>query len=439
MKKIFLLLSIVAVSFTAVSCDNYLDIEPDGKVIPKTVEDYRMVLTNAYSKYPTHKSLTALRTDEVTLNEYSNDFISYREIAQWKDTNPDQISIQFPWVTFYTVIFYANQIINEGQQTMENSAERDQLLAEAYALRAYAYFDLVNLYGKPYNSATASTDKGVPLNLKVDLEATLKPSSVQEVYNHIESDLAQATKLMKMDQQLAGLNYRFSNVALNALEARIALYKNEWQKAIDFSDSTLKIKGDLVNLNTTKQVPNHYTSAESILALDNALNNAVQYMAYVSPELLSSYDTQNDLRFSLYFEKNGSKYKVIKGGNSEFKTSFRVAELYFIKAESYLKLDKLDQAKATLFTVLQNRYSATGFTKLQTEISAMNSTELMKFILDERFREFALEGQRWYDLRRADQKQIIHHISDKEYILQKNDVRYTIEIPQAAKLNNPHL
>ncbi|MEG0697778.1 MAG: RagB/SusD family nutrient uptake outer membrane protein, partial [Algoriella sp.] len=147
MKKIFLLLSIVAVSFTAVSCDNYLDIEPDGKVIPKTVEDYRMVLTNAYSKYPTHKSLTALRTDEVTLNEYSNDFISYREIAQWKDTNPDQISIQFPWVTFYTVIFYANQIINEGQQTMENSAERDQLLAEAYALRAYAYFDLVNLYG----------------------------------------------------------------------------------------------------------------------------------------------------------------------------------------------------------------------------------------------------------------------------------------------------
>lgn len=439
MKKIFLLLSIVAVSFTAVSCDNYLDIEPDGKVIPKTVEDYRRVLTNAYSKYPTHKSLTALRTDEVTLNEYSNDFISYREIAQWKDTNPDQISIQFPWVSFYTVIFYANQIINEGPKTMENSAEKDQLLAEAYALRAYAYFDLVNLYGKPYNSVTASTDKGVPLNLKVDLEATLKPSSVQEVYNHIESDLAQATKLMKMDQQLAGLNYRFSNAALNALEARIALYKNEWQKAIDFSDSTLKIKDDLVNLSTTKQVPNHYTSAESILALDNTLNTAVQYMAYISPELLSTYDTLNDLRFPLYFEKSGSKYKVIKGGNSEFKTSFRVAELYFIKAESYLKLNKLDQAKTTLFSVLQNRYTATGFAKLQTEISAMNSTELMKFILDERFREFALEGQRWYDLRRGNQKQIIHQISGKEYILQENDVRYTIEIPQAAKLNNPHL
>ncbi|MGV0827658.1 RagB/SusD family nutrient uptake outer membrane protein [Empedobacter brevis] len=439
MKKIFFLLSIVAVSFTAVSCDNYLDIEPDGKIIPKTEEDYRMVLTNAYSKYPTHKSLTALRTDEVTLNENTSDFISYREIAMWKDTNPDQMSIQFPWVGFYTVIFYTNQIINEGQKTMENSVEKDQLLAEAYALRAYAYFDLLNLYGQPYNLSTANTDRGVPLNLKVDLEATLKPSSVQEVYNHIQSDVEEASKLMKMNQQLAGLNYRFSKVALDAFEARIALYKNEWQKAIDFSDQALKIKGELVNLNTTKLVPNHYTSTESILALDNTLNNAVQYMSYASTDLLKSYDMENDLRFPLYFEKDDSKYKIIKGGNSEFKTSFRVAELYFIKAESYLKLNKLNEAKATLSSVLQNRYTPDGFAKVQTELSKMNSDQFMKFILEERFREFALEGQRWYDLRRADQKEIKHQVAGKEYILQQNDVRYTIEIPQAAKLNNPHL
>lgn len=297
----------------------------------------------------------------------------------------------------------------------------------------------MNLYGQPYNLSTANTDRGVPLNLKVDLEATLKPSSVQEVYNHILSDVEEASKLMKMNQQLAGLNYRFSKVALDAFEARIALYKNEWQKAIDFSDQALKIKGELVNLNTTKLVPNHYTSAESILALDNTLNNAVQYMSYASTDLLESYDMENDLRFPLYFEKDDSKYKIIKGGNSEFKTSFRVAELYFIKAESYLKLNKLTEAKATLSSVLQNRYTPDGFAKVQTELSKMNSDQFMKFILEERFREFALEGQRWYDLRRADQKEIKHQVAGKEYILQQNDVRYTIEIPQAAKLNNPHL
>ncbi|WP_322970211.1 hypothetical protein [Faecalibacter sp. LW9] len=80
MKKLIVLLSVVVVSFSTISCDDYLDIEPDGKVIPKSVEDYRQVLTMAYSKYPQHKSLTTIRTDELILEEYSSDFISYREL-----------------------------------------------------------------------------------------------------------------------------------------------------------------------------------------------------------------------------------------------------------------------------------------------------------------------------------------------------------------------
>lgn len=439
MKKIIILLSVFAVSFATISCDSMLDIEPEGKIIPKTVEDYRLVLTSAYSKYPLHKSMTALRTDEITLNEDTGDFISYREVAMWKDINPDQATVQFPWVSFYTVIFYTNQIINEGQKTMETSPEKDQLLAEAYALRAYAYFDLVNLFGKPYNSSTSGQDRGVPLNLEIDLEKTLKPSSVQEVYNQINADLAQANTLMVLNEQPTGINYRFSKAALHAFEARVSLYQNNWKKATEFADEALTIKNKLVDLNTSKLAPNHFTSPESILALDNTMNNAVQYMGFVSNELLSTYDATIDKRFPVYFEKKGSKYKVIKGGNSEFKTSFRVAELYFIKAESLLKLNQLDEAKTVLSVVLKNRYSAEGLTKIQENIAKMNASEFMTFILDERNREFALEGQRWYDLRRANQKKITHQVSGKEYILQENDVRYTIEIPHKAKLNNPYL
>jgi len=69
----------------------------------------------------------------------------------------------------------------------------------------------------------------------------------------------------------------------------------------------------------------------------------------------------------------------------------------------------------------------------------MNATDFMKFILDERFREFTAEGHRWFDLRRVDQKQITHTVSGMQYVLQPNDVRYTIEVPPAAKANNPNL
>ncbi|PQA91171.1 RagB/SusD family nutrient uptake outer membrane protein [Chryseobacterium shigense] len=439
MRKITTIIAIAALSLSSIGCDRFLDIQPEGKIIPVSVEDYRKVLTSAYSKYPVHKSLTALRTDEMNIDENVNEFNVYREIAMWKDSNTDQATAEFPWVSFYSVNFYLNQIINEGSKTMADSPEKQQILAEAYALRAYLYFDMVNLYGKPYNSATAATDRGVPVSLEIDLEQVLKPSSVQEVYNQVNADIAKAEGLMIEEKQPSGINYRFSKVALKAFQARTALYQGDWNKALNFSEQVMSVKGDLSNLNTATTAPNHYASVESILALDNAFNIAVQNVSFASAELTSKYNTATDKRFALYFEKNGSKYKVIKGGTTDFRVSFRSAEMYFIKSEALLKLNRLSEAKDTLLKVLKNRYTPEGYTAVQNQISSMNTTEFMTFILDERFREFALEGHRWFDLRRANQKKIIHHVNGTEYILQQNDVRYTIEFPMSAKKNNPLL
>lgn len=439
MRKITTFIALAVISFTSVSCDRFLDIQPEGKVIPTTVEDYRKVLTSAYSKYPSHKSLSALRTDEVNIDENTSDFISYREIAMWKDANTDQATTEFPWVSFYSVVFYLNQIINEGSKTMSESPEKQQILAEAYALRAYTYFDMVNLYGKPYNSATASTDRGVPVTLDIDLEQVLKPSSVQAVYDQIHADMSKAEGLMVEQKQAAGVNYRFSKVALMALEARTALYQGDWNKALAYSEQALAIKGEISNLNTVNTAPNHFASPESILALDNAFNSSVQNLSFASADLLAKYNSTTDKRFKLYFEKNGSKYKVIKGGSSDFRVSFRTSEMYFIKSEALLKQNRLDEAKQTLLTVLKNRYTPDGYTAVQNQISPMNATEFMTFILDERLREFALEGQRWFDLRRADQRKITHTVNGQDYILQQNDPRYTIEYPMSAKKNNPNL
>lgn len=432
-------MSLLAISFQLVSCDDFLDIEPEGKVIPKSVEDYRKVMTSAYTKYPSHKSLTSLRTDELGIDAYSNDFMSYREIAMWKDNAQDAVTNEFPWLSFYNVIFYTNQIINEGVKTMEETSDKDQILAEAYALRAYTYFDLLNLYAKPYNKATASTDKGVPINLVIDLEQLLAPSSVEQVYKQIHMDLNRSKQLMKVEKQIAGINYRFSKSALSALEARINLYQQNWDAALVSTNEALGYKSELMDLNQSKIVPNHYTSVESIMALDETLDSPIQYMSFLSNDLLQAYDQNDDLRFPLYFEKNGSLYKVKKGGNNEFKSSFRVAELYFIKAEALLKTKQLALAKETLAKVLVKRYKAEALPAIETNLASMNNEQLMTFILEERMREFALEGHRWFDLRRANQKKIIHVLEGKEYILIENDPRYTISFPISAKRNNPYL
>jgi hypothetical protein len=434
-KYILLFVAAIAVS----SCDDYLDITPIGRVIPETLDQYRAVLTQGYVTYPEHKSLTAVRTDELTMNESSDEINIYRDIYIWKDTNPDRITTTFQYQDLYTVIFYTNVIINEASQKLAESPEKKQLVGEAYALRAMAYFDLVNLFAKPYNPATAGSDKGVPLALEIDLEQVFVPQSVEVIYNQIISDTNEAKNLINVDSQTKGINYRFSKAALYTLESRVYLYQQQWQKSLDAANKALAINSNLVDLKATSVFATKYDSKESILALEDGYINGLKGASYASPDLIAAYSKTTDLRFPLYFLASGSRFRIQKGGNDDQKCTFRTSELYLTKAETSLKLNKLADAKTTVLDFIKNRYTAAGYTQLESDINAMNAADLTNFILEERHREFAVEGQRWFDLRRTSQKQIVHKFDGDDYTLIQNDPRYTIIFPANVRLNNPNL
>lgn len=114
MKNISKYLFLFVVATVATSCDDYLDIKPVGKVIPETLTDFRAVLTKGYATYPEHKSLSAVRADEVVLDPFSNDFTYLKDIYTWNDVNPDRITTDFPYESLYNTIFYANVIIKDS-------------------------------------------------------------------------------------------------------------------------------------------------------------------------------------------------------------------------------------------------------------------------------------------------------------------------------------
>lgn len=439
MKKFSKYILLFAAALAVTSCDDYLDIQPVGRVIPETLEQYRAVLTKGYDIYPEHKSLTALRTDELTMNEFSDDVTYYRDVYIWKDANPDRITTTFQYASLYKTIFYTNVIINEASKKLEVSEERNQLVGEAYALRAMAYFDLINLFGKPYNAATAGSDKGVPLALEIDLEQAFVPQTVEVIYKQIISDTQEAEKFINKDSQTKGLNYRFSKVALYSLESRIYLYQQQWQKSLEAANKALAINSNLVDLKATPVLATKYDSKESILALEDGLINGLKGAVYASPDLIAAYSKTTDLRFPLYFLASGSRYRIQKGGNDDQKSSFRTSELYLTKAETSLKLNNIADAKTTVLSFIKNRYTAAAYVQLEIEVNAMNAADLTNFIYEERHREFAVEGQRWFDLRRTSQKQIVHTFDGDNYTLIQNDPRYTIIYPADARLNNPNL
>lgn len=89
LSKIFLPL-IAAVALTG--CDSFLDIQPVGKVIPTTADEFRSLITEGYVNVPDDRGFTSFRTDEVLLDATmdANDLGSYLDIWRWNDNTSDQ-------------------------------------------------------------------------------------------------------------------------------------------------------------------------------------------------------------------------------------------------------------------------------------------------------------------------------------------------------------
>ena len=429
------------ITLSFISCDEYLDIEPVGQVIPKSVEEYRSFLTSAYAITKESKVLTTYRTDELSLSKDAAGIEFYQDLFIWNDINPSPLTSVFPYATFYNTIFYTNHVIN-SEATIEGSkSDKEQLIGEAYALRAMQYFELINLYAKPYNKTTANTDAGVPITTAYDSEKKYETKTVEEVYALILSDLTQAEALLNIEKQVVGLNYRFSIVAVKAFKSRVYLYQQEWQKAIDAANDALAINAEIQNLNAdTSIMPSEFNSVESILALETVATVDLVSNTTISNTLINAYNPSEDLRFSLYFKQNtDGSFSSKKNAETKFKVSYRTAELHLTIAECLAALNEDVLAKEKLIAFAENRYTTDGFNTYKANVNSLNSNDLKTEILEERRREFAIEGQRWNDLRRTTQPKLTKIFDGVTYILEKNDDRYVIPFPNDATINNPNL
>lgn len=427
------------------SACNYLDIEPVGQVIPEKTSEYRALLTSAYSKLPSHKRFLTVRSDELQpiYDEFGfTSYSSYKDIAIWNDVTPDPKTYEFPWVDFYTIIFYTNEIITNGPEaTDDNSEPIAQILGEAYALRAYMYFELLNMYAPVYDKNTAATQKTVPLTTKIDIEQHFPKSTMQEVYNQIESDLENADKYMITETQPEKIRYRFSRESLLVMKARIALYKGNASDALIQAKAALEINSQLEDLNTEGALtPVNYKSKEAIQSMERILDSDFGYDFTVSNALISLYN-ENDLRLSFYYKfDDWTGYTVNKCITIDERVTFRRSEVYLIAAEAAATEGHLDIAANYLKTLIKNRLKPAYYESEAARLSAIaDKNQMLKEIAKERQRELAMEGHRWYDLRRTTQEQLTKELEGQTYILQDHDTRYTLRIPQSAIEANPDL
>ena len=165
------------------------------------------------------------------------------------------------WMVAYKAIYMANTVIasfDEGK-----SADGDQLLGEAYFMRALMHLNLVTLYAKPYSHGRDNI--GVPLHISTSNE-TITRAKVGDVYDQIVKDFTKASELMGPSRGNKG--YPSKDAALGML-SRVHLYMENWEAVVSTVNTMLggatpasKLEKDFVAL-----FPNAKTANETLFCI----------------------------------------------------------------------------------------------------------------------------------------------------------------------------
>lgn len=428
-----------ALIFINFSCKDYLDIKPDKKlVVLSTTAEAQALLNNILfnTAYPA--------SGEIASDHYyvkDTDWLSVRALSErnayiWaKDVFNE--SPRNDWSLTYEKVYNANLVIDaikEGK--IEGSLQdRNHVLGQALFFRAYSFYQVLQLFAKPWDSKLSASDPGIPLRLSSDFNRPSKRETVARSYQQIIEDLLTASELLESNTPT---NVRPAKQAAYALLSRIYLLTEDYEKAVEYSDKTLKMGDNLMDystINPNQQFSFSQNNVEviwlSIMNLPQILNSPI---LKVDPAFIRSY-TENDLRPQLFYTLNtvDSTY-AFKGSYFGLNILFNglsVNEIYFIKAESLARLGKLSDARDVLNRLLSKRYPPDTF----QPVVSPDKTELLARILDERGKELVFRGLRWTDLRRLNKedefKRVIkRRINAQEYILNPNDNAYVFQIPE---------
>lgn len=460
MKRINILF-ISALVITVLGCDGILDVQEKGKVIPQTVSDYDEML-NDHNKFSLSSVNAFYLSDEIKIYAdevsripwgselYVNGFL-------WKDhIYDDPNRNDRDWNNFYSQIYIYNTVLaNIDEAEGEDDILRKETKGEALAQRAYAYFMLVNLYGKHYDESTYETDLGVPLHTAPDINAQKTRASVKEIYELIEGDLLQAAELLPEETDYS---YHPSKAGAYGLLAKMYLFMGKWEEAKNYADMALQKNSFLYDYKNFDFIPdapiyaglggyprqgiNNKEYIWEKKAADPFVYNVAVYMSDEHKEL---YD-QGDRR--LYFRQIDS---FVFGPNAHgpvlftkefyYTDGITTPELYLIRAESNARLGRVSDAIADLNTLREHRFNAGEFTPYTTDKTELEALEL---VLKGRRLELFYHPVRLFDLKRLNKdprfaKTITHTFDGDTYTIEPGDHNYVIAIPKKVIALNPEI
>ncbi|HYF69746.1 MAG TPA: RagB/SusD family nutrient uptake outer membrane protein [Ohtaekwangia sp.] len=461
----------VALLLTLGSCGDFLSENPDNRVELNTTTKAAQLLTNAYASGA--YTFTEWMSDNVNYTLGTTKLTEHNQAYAWQDiTSVEQDTPTNFWETTYSAIAHANEVLAVIDDLKGDEAERDAVRGEALLTRAYGHFMLVNLFAKHYNEQTAASDAGIPYVEEPETVFVKQYDrhSVQEVYDKVERDLLDGLELVNGSFYANSGKYHFTRNAALAFASRFYLFKADIDKCIEYSTQMLgadpgvfvkdlpSILQDYSNTDEFLRLLTSPADQSNLLLIRNVTNfpvtvgywpniNLINNLYLVNP--FSAEDVRRSDRYPIFQRgTNGltvAKYEFLFERSSltsnvglyyTIMPVFRGEEVLLNRAESYAFDNELDLAIADLQFYVDKRYFEKPVITISDLRNHYNASSdqlaVLSFILDERRKEFIHEGLRWFDIKRFGL--VVGHDTEDGglIILEENDPRKVLQIPQAA-------
>lgn len=468
MKKIFSYFFIILTLWGTSACSDYLDFkETDliaGDVALQTVANNESAVIGAYGLFSNLMPvlLNSVFSDEV---KTAGEFYNAATVHEWQ-YSPSDVSIRDTYTAInpqYRIIDRVNRVLGridvaDSTRAGDNTL-RLRVKGEALFLRAYAHFELFQFYCARYSA------NGVAMPYMESPSLSAQARITMDVYfQKLNRDITDAKALLP--NNITDIN-RANVAAANALHARIALYSEQWAQAETYATNYINTSG--LELATLASFPGIWTDANNaeqafrtvrtntMARVGSLYRNTSASAANIgtivwttSNKLYDSYDVA-DVRRNAYFivdplllaatRPNANRPGLIirKYAGGAFGTAtenvanskvMRTAEMYLIRAEARAEQGNFtgaNSAESDLNTLRTNRI--TGYVPVTLTSSAEAITEIM----NERFKELAFEGHRFWDLRRKGlpvSRLAEDATSPASATLSANDYRFALPIPQ---------
>lgn len=390
-------------------CGSVLDVEPQT-----VVRDERAIVDAVSARSALAGAYDAMQSGSyygeafITYPELSSDnalhtgtFTTYADADQ-NALTADNSTVEGMWDAIYDAINRANLVIARipGVPGLTD-AEKNQMTGEAYLLRALHHFNATNLWGDvPIRTALVTT---------IEEASTVTRSPKAAVFTQIDADLTQASSLIAAQRStLSG-----SIGAVRALQAKVALYQQNWAaaeaaanavEALGYSLApTFASLFDAVGGGTNEDILRiRFNDQDANLLGYYYLSRTYGGRRELAPTagLDASYEA-GDLRKAVTVLRDPSNRRYFgkfpTPAGTEHPHIIRFGEVLLIKAEAQARQNKLLEAVAT-YNRLRVR---AGLPAHVLGVDVTTQAQVLAAIARERRSELAAEGDRWADLVRT--------------------------------------